>query len=167
MSTERRYGRNPGCRLPACAGVSLIEVILFILVIGIALAALVNVFMVANRGSADPALYRQSLAIAQAFVEEIRGKDYANPPGGYANAPCNEDERNLFDDVMDYDGYDRTGVADLGNVAIAGLAGYRVRVAVAQAALGAVPLADGRRFTVTVTDPAGNDTVLEGYRANY
>jgi MSHA pilin protein MshD len=147
-------------------GVSLVEVIMFILVVGIALAAVVNVFIVASRGSADPVLGRQSLAIAQALLDEVRGKAYANPPGGYAG-PYNAATRHLFDDVMDYQGYDQTGISDLTNVPLSGLEGYRVRVAVAQAALAAVPLADGLRITVTATDPAGTDTVLEGYRANY
>lgn len=165
--------RTTSCSLPLVgeerrnqAGVSLVEVVLFILVIGIALAAVVNVFIVANRGSADPVLHRQALAIAQAFLDEIRGKDYANPPGGYSG-PYNAATRNLFDDVMDYHGYDQTGITDLSNQPLTGLEGYRVRVAVAQAALGAVPLADGRRITVTVTDPAGTASVLEAYRADY
>lgn len=156
MSTERQRG------------MSLIEAVLFILVVGIALAAVVNAFVVANRGSADPALHRQAMAIAQAFLDEIRSKAYGNPPGGYAG-PYNAATRSQFDDVMDYQGYDQTGIttlADAGTV-LPGLERYRVRVAVAQAALGAVPAADARRITVTVTDPAGADTVLETYRTNY
>jgi MSHA pilin protein MshD len=141
-------------------------VVMFILVVGIALAAVVNVFIVSNRGSADPVLHRQALAIAQSFLDEVRGKAFANPPGGYAG-PYNAATRSQFDDVADYNGYDQTGISDLANAALTGLERYRVRIAVAQAALGAVPLADGLRITVTVTDPGGADTVLETYRTNY
>lgn len=157
MSIERRGQR----------GVSLIEVVMFILVVGIALAAVVNVFIVANRGSADPALRRQAMAIAQSFLDEIRNKAFANPTGGYASSPCNEAERSQFDDALDYDGYDQTGIADLGNAALAGLESYRVRVAVAPAALGTVASTGSLRIAVTVTDPAGVDTVLESYRTDY
>lgn len=148
------------------SGFSLIEVVLFIVVVGVALAAVVNAFSLANRASADPLLTRQSLAIAQALLEEIQHKDFANPPGGYAG-PYNAATRPLFDDVMDYHGLTLAGISDLAGNPVAGLERYVARVAVAAAALGNLPAGAAWRITVTVTDPAGRSLGLDGYRADY
>lgn len=147
-------------------GFSLVETVLFMVVVGVALAAVVNAFNIANRASVDPLLGRQSLAIAQALLEEIQYKDFANPPGGYAG-PYNATTRPLFDDVMDYHGLTLSGISDLAGNAVAGLEGYSASVGVAAAAFGPVPADAGWRITVTVTDPAGQSLSLDGYRADY
>lgn len=147
-------------------GVTLIELILFIVIVGIAVAAVLQVYAVTARANADPLLRRQSLAIAQALMEEISYKAAANPPGGFAG-PYTPANRWLFDDVVDYSGFSMAGIADLTNVPISGLENYQLGVAVVSAAFGPVPISAGLRFTVTVTDPVGEPIVLEGYRASY
>lgn len=155
---------RPGARVQA--GFSLIEAVLFMVVVGVALAAVVNAYNLANRASADPVLRRQSLAIAQALLEEIQFKDFANPAGGYGG-PYNAATRPLFDDVMDYHGLTLNGVSDLAGTAVAGLEQYVASIGVAAAAIGNVPAGAGWRITVTVTDPAGRSLSLDGYRAEY
>ncbi|MDQ2821251.1 MAG: prepilin-type N-terminal cleavage/methylation domain-containing protein [Pseudomonadota bacterium] len=54
------------------AGVTLIELILFILIIGIALAAILGVMNVTTRNSADPARTKQALMIAEGLLEEVQ-----------------------------------------------------------------------------------------------
>ncbi|TCS71888.1 MSHA pilin protein MshD [Sulfuritortus calidifontis] len=167
MSNERAslIRRQP----PACAkqsGVSLVELILFIVIVGIAVAAVLQIYGVTARANADPLLRRQSLAIAQALMEEISYKAASNPPGGFTG-PCTPANRWLFDDVVDYSGFSLAGIADLTNVPISGLENYQLNVAVVSAAFGPVPISAGLRITVTVTDPVGESTVLEGYRASY
>ncbi|MDO9224931.1 MAG: pilus assembly protein MshD [Pseudomonadota bacterium] len=153
--------------LAPAAGVSLIEAVLFMVVVSVALAVLVKAFDQAAVASADPVLRRQSLAIAQSLLEEISFKDFANPsPGGYAG-PYNAATRSQFDDVMDYNGLTLNGISDLSGAAVAGLAGYRADVTVTAAAFGAVPAGAGWRITITTTDPAGRTLALDGYRANY
>jgi MSHA pilin protein MshD len=148
-------------------GVSMIEAVLFIVVVSVALVVVLKAFDIANQGSADPILRRQSLAIAQSLLDEISFKDFANPsPGGYAG-PYNAATRSQFDDVMDYNGLSLSGISDLSGAAVTGLSGYRAVVAVAAAAFGSVPSTAGYRITVTVTDPANNTLTLDGYRANY
>lgn len=161
------YRRSaPSLPLAPARGFSLIEAVLFIVVVGIALAAVVNAFSLANRAGADPVLRRQSLAIAQALLEEISHKDFANPAGGYAG-PYNATTRPLFDDVMDYHGLTLNGITDLAGAALSGLEGYRAAVLVAAVAFGNVPAGAGWRITVTVTDPSGQSLSLDGYRADY
>ncbi len=149
------------------AGFSLIEAILFIVVVSVALAAVLQAFNQAAVASADPVLRRQSLAIAQSLLDEISFKAFSPPsPGGFAG-PYNAATRSQFDAVPDYNGLTLNGISDLSGTALAGLAGYTARISVAAAAFGSVPAAAGWRITVTVTDPAGRQIALDGYRANY
>lgn len=161
MCIERvRFGRLQ-------RGVSMIEAVMFIVVVSVALVVVLKAFDIANQGSADPILRRQSLAIAQSLLDEIGYKDFANPsPGGYAG-PYNAATRSQFDDVMDYNGLPLSGISDLSGTTVVGLSGYRASVAVVAAAFGSVPSTAGYRITVTVTDPANNTLTLDGYRANY
>jgi len=147
-------------------GVSLIEAVLFIVVVSIALVVVLKAFDVANQGSANPVLRRQALAIAESLLDEISFKDFANPPGGFAG-PYNAATRSQFDDVMDYNGLSLAGISTLSGAPLTGLSGYNARVAVAAAAFGMVPASAGYRISVTVTDPSGSQLVLDGYRANY
>ena len=52
-------------------GVSLIELVLFIVIVGVASAAILGVMSLTTRQSADPQLRKQALAIAEAMLEEI------------------------------------------------------------------------------------------------
>lgn len=166
MSTEPRRVASRSCG-HSSLGISLVESILFMVVISVALVVLLKAFDQAAVASADPLLRRQSLAIAQALLEEISLKDFANPsPGGFTG-PYNPATRNQFDDVMDYDGLVMNGISDLSGTVVAGLEDYSASVSVSAAAFGGVPASAGWRINVSVTDPAGQMLALDGYRANY
>lgn len=165
MSTERP-------RPAPQAGFSLVEVIVFILVVGLALGVTVQAFNLANTASADPLLRRQALAIAQALLEEIRFQPFGSAAtddpaqGGFAG-PYTAANRALFDDVDDYHGLTLNGITTLDHTVVAGLEQYRASIAVAPAAFGGVPASAGLRITVTVTDPANRSLTLDAYRARY
>lgn len=53
-------------------GVTLIELILFIMIIGIALTAIIGVMNVTSRGSLDPVRAKQALMIAEGLLEEVQ-----------------------------------------------------------------------------------------------
>ena len=53
-------------------GFTLIEAIVAIVVIGVALAGLLLAVNASVRGSADPVLQRQLLAVAQQYMEEVQ-----------------------------------------------------------------------------------------------
>jgi len=148
-------------------GVSLIEVIIFIIVVTIAVLGILQVFALNTQQSADPMMRKQALAIAEAMLEEVEFRDFNNPAGGFAGpfVPAN---RAAFDDVLDYNGFSMTGIMALDNTPVAGLANYRVDVAVVNAPLGSIVAAgESRLITVTVTDPRNNALSLSGYRAKY
>jgi len=153
-------------------GVSLIEVVLFIVVVSVALVVVLKAFDIANQGSADPVLRRQSLAIAQSLLDEISFKPFGDAAtddiaqGGFAG-PYTNANRQFFDDVDDYNGFSMNGIRSLDNTAVTGLSNYQVSIAVVAAAFGSVPASAGYRIAVTVTDPSGRQLALEGYRANF
>jgi MSHA pilin protein MshD len=147
-------------------GISLIELILFIVIIGIALAALLSVLNVTTQNSVDPLLRKQALTIAESLLEEVELHDFANPTGGFTGA-ATQANRASFDDVMDYNGFATTGIysADGSGTVITGLSDYSVSVAVVPIAWLAVA-SDAVQITVTVTPPNGQPLQAVGYRMN-
>lgn len=149
MSTSRRRAR----------GMTLIELILSIVVIGVGLAGVLVAFNQAVFRSADPMVTKQMLAIAEEMMEEVTLKPFAAQPVVPA-AGC---ARATHDDALDYHnyGYGITGICDIDGNAIAALATYDVVVTVT---LGALPTGVAAlRVVVTVTH--GADTLtLVGYR---
>ena len=53
-------------------GISLVELIVFIVIVGIAVAGVVGALSMATRASADPMIQKQALAIAEALLEEVQ-----------------------------------------------------------------------------------------------
>jgi MSHA pilin protein MshD len=53
------------------SGISLIELIMFIVIVSVALAGILLVMNVTTRGSADPLVHKQALAIAESLLEEV------------------------------------------------------------------------------------------------
>ncbi len=193
MSTERRVGYE--CKRVGQRGFTLIELIIFIVVVSSALAGVLLVLNNTVKSSADPMIRKQLLAIAEGVLEEVRMQAFtwcdpddtnaatatsaASCTGGALGAndqlkaplgPTAGESRSIappFDNVADYNGL--SGIAT--NIAGAALpAGYSVAVTVAQEALGPAaiqaPAAATLRITVTVTK--GSDSmVLEAYRTRY
>jgi len=159
-------------------GTSLIELIIFIVIVSVALAGVLSVLNITVLHSADPIEPKQSLAIAEAMMEEVLTKSFCDPDtADISTTPptCGaytvEANRGLFDDVLDYHGYDVTGVralTDLGT-AIGGLENYKVHVdVVASADIGSVTGATHiKEIKVTVTAPSLRAYTLTGYRFNY
>lgn len=142
-----------------CRGFTLVELLMLISVVSIALVGVLLVFQNTVRGSADPQIYKQSLSIAEAMLDEVLTQPYDNGPA--AGLP-----RANFDGVDDYAGYNSAGIVDLQGNAIAGLADYNVAVAVVPAVLNGVN--EAKRITVTVTHPRANVSIaVDGYRVRY
>jgi len=59
------------CTRPKQRGISLIELIMFIVIVSVALAGILLVMNVTTRGSVDPLIHKQSLAIAESLLEEV------------------------------------------------------------------------------------------------
>jgi MSHA pilin protein MshD len=185
------------CARHRSAGFSLIEVVVFIVVLGIAFVGMLVLYNRVTSASVDPMVRKQALAIASSLLEEIELRAYTfcdpDDPNVYtatSTAGCTIIEAigpeagetrysvPRFDNVNDYDGFRMgSGEADpnvrtAANAIITELANYKVVVAVSQIAaseLGAdVPAAEALRITVTATHvPTGITTSLQGYRVRY
>jgi MSHA pilin protein MshD len=185
---------HPLNRMPALsrsqAGLSLVELIMFIIIVSVGVAGILTVFNLTSQKSADPQVRRQMLAVAEALLEEVEFKPFtlcdpddpnaatavtsANCTGGAGGAndesklplgPEAGETRATFDNVSDYNGLSVSPVSDIngGN----SINGYSATVSVSQQQLEAsIPLDASLRITVTVTH--GNDSLsLSGYRLRY
>ncbi len=143
-------------------GMTLMELVLAIVVIGVGLTGVLVAFNQAVFRSADPMARKQMLAIADEMMEEISLKPYV----AVANAAAVGCARNTFNDVADYNGYSAVGICDIDGNAIAALTTYSVVVAVTASNLPAPNGVASRRIVVTVTH--GTDTLtLTGHRTNW
>lgn len=149
------------------AGMTLVELVITIVIVGIAAAALYSAMAAIVGRSADPLLRQQSLAIAEAYMEEILLQPFLDSGG--AVCPTKPGSRALYDNVCDYNGLNDNGAQDARGLPIAGLTSYRVQAAVSTPALAwpGVPAARVLYVQVTVIDPAGQQLVLGGYRTCY
>lgn len=145
-------------------GVTLVELIVSIVVIGVALAGVLVVIMRNVSGSADPMIWHQSVAIGEAYLEEILTKNFT--PNGV------EATRGLYDDVMDYNGLTETPPHDQNGIPISVLAGYTVNVQVTAppSPWNGIAASNVWFVQVTVTPPVGGvggNVIVSGYRTNY
>lgn len=157
-------------------GFTLVEMIIAIVIIGVGLAGVLTAFNTTVKSSADPLLHKQMLAVAEEMMEEVLLKPFAPQPGasaaGATTCGTAAAVRAAFDDVSDYHTYETTdGTCDIDGVAVAGLAGYSVKVTVvANAAVATdlvgLPIGAVKKVTVVVT--RGGETLsLVGWRADY
>lgn len=155
-------------------GLTLIELIISIVILGIGSVALLLAFQTWIAASADPMVNRQAIAIAEAYLEEISLQSFADPDGNTA-ATCTStalgpeggEARAVFDDVDDYDSLTDVGARDsLGN-AIAGLEGYTVQIRVNCENLAGLGADNAKRITATVLHPVIGSISLSTVRTRY
>src|SRR5712671_958700 len=131
------------------AGLSLIEVVIFIVVLGIGFTGMLVLYNQMTRGSVDPLVRKQALAIASSLLEEIELRAFtfcdpddpnvytagsaaactiaevlpSCPPGGPANEQAETRYGAVrFDNVNDYNCFSMTGSINyIINTPIAGL----------------------------------------------
>ncbi len=177
-------------------GVSLIELVIFIVIISTAVIGILAVMNQTSAHSADPLIRKQALAIAESLLEEVElmpftfcdpddvnaasavsaasctaGMDQDNGGGVLGVIPAGETRGNLatpFDNVADYAGFSLPTAADItGNT----YPGYSATVAATREGAtllgGGVPAGAALRITVTVTGPGGMQIALDGYRTRF
>lgn len=172
-------------------GLSLIELLVFIVVVGIAVTGVLSVFSLNARTSADPVVQKQALAIADSLLEEVLARPYtycdpddvnvetavnaagcATTPEGMGPEVAQGESRNAnltpFDNVNDYNGFSMTGIVDPNGSAVPDLNGYAASVQVQPAgAFNGIPAGETLLVTVTVTGPGNHSVILSGYRTRY
>ncbi len=148
------------------SGFTLIEILITIIVIGIAAAALLNVFGSMIRGSADPIIQQQATTIAEAYMEEVMLKAFDDPALPETGSDEGEGtDRSIYNDVQDYNSLATTEVRRQDNTAIGALSAFAVTVTVGGAMLnGTVP---AMRININVTHAAISGVTLTAYRTDY
>jgi MSHA pilin protein MshD len=145
------------------AGVSLIELIVFIVVVSIALLALVGVYQQATIKNVDPLIRVQALEAAQSRLDEILALKYdeATPTGGIpacstpapdANVCTNTPDSNM-DDVDDFQGVVENNTPHTG---------FTRSVSITTDTTNMIKL-----IQVRVTTPMGETILLAAERANF
>lgn len=158
----KHFRKSAPCKVH---GFTFVELVISLVVIGIAVTGVLLVFTQTVASSADPLIRQQALAIAEAYLEEVISKHYDDPDG-----VDGEGSRGDFDDVDDYDGLTGTpSRPDGSTTGLAALSAYTVDVNVS-APLSIGPggnQATARQVTVTVSH--GGDTIitLSGFRTDY
>lgn len=147
-------------------GATLIELVIFIVIISLAVTGILLVMNQVTAHSADAVVRKQALAIAESLLEEIelQGVSGVNAATGSANA-----DRTAFDNVFNYNGYTTTtGIQYMDTTAVFGLTAYNVSppvsVAYTTAAWQGIPAGQAVVINVHVTGPGGQID-LTGYRA--
>ena len=148
-------------------GVSLIELVIAIVVISVGVVGVLQAVHRAMRDSADPMIEKQSLAIAEAYMEEIMLQAYAHTATAEArdnsSCPSSGGVTPTYDDVLDYAGLHDVGARDQWGCAITDLASYTVDVAVQNATLNGTA---ALKIDVAVTHAPDYSYTLTGYRVN-
>lgn len=178
------------CTRPiAQRGITLIEQIMFILIVSVGVIGLISAMNPMIKASADPMLTKQLAAIAESLLNEVMHQPFtwcdpddttASTALSYADCanPQNTgtftagESRNgtapgtAFDNVDDYGVFGMVDIDDAagGNA----MAGYTANVAVARAGTALGLADDTAALSVTVTVSRGADSfALTGYRFRY
>jgi len=176
------------------SGISLVEVIIFIVIVSVGVAGLMSVMNVTTKYSADPMIRKQAIAVGESLLEEIMlhpftycDPDDPNALTATGSAGCTTVEglgvegaetrySNVtpFDNVNDYHGFQMlAGIYPVndGTTLVTGLENYKASVTMTamDASTFGLPPDPGAvlRIDVTITDANGNDVGLTGYRFRY
>ena len=146
-------------------GVSLIELIMYIVIVSTAIIGILSVMNVISKNSADPVIHKQALAIADSLLEEIELQDFAAASGTTSAGAVNSGNRTSgYHVVNEYNGFAMNPFTSLNGST---LSGYSTSVSVQNVVLGSIASASAVLIAVTVTDPSGNTLEMDGYRTAF
>jgi MSHA pilin protein MshD len=137
-------------------GFTFIELTISIVIIAIAGASIVGLTSRMAAQSAGAMQRLQATEIADTYMQEILSKPVTGPAGGAGRAQ--------YSRVDDYLLLPDTLVRDYTGALIPGFSAYRVAVQIAQTPFVAIPTAQVRRITVTVTDPQGSNVSISAFK---
>lgn len=172
-------------RFPAQRGITLIEQIMFMVIVSVGVVGLISALSTITKSSADPMLTKQMVAVAEGLLNEILHQPFTwcdpdDPAASTAqsSAECADPQNTgthglgegrlggTFDHVDDYGGYRATSVTDAaGNNA---MTGYDASVTIARVGTELGLPDNSAALSVTVTITHGSESfALTGYRFRY
>ena len=168
------------------SGVTLVELVVTIVILGIAIVPLTMTLSFSASHSADSMIEVKVIELGQAYIEEILSKRYDEnsaqggaPPCSSSGVACGTigaesgETRPLFDDVDDYHGVDDQPPLDSLGSARLGYDRFRVEVEVSYsdasevAAYGLDSTVDAKKILVRVHPPVGTAVTFDVYRSNF
>lgn len=155
------------CIRECCSGLTLIETMVFILVVSIASLGVLAAVNITLLRSSDPLVRKQALAIAEGLLEETQRMPLAHCDAGHP------DITGAGSTTADADDWPlcAAGIAALSGSRdiTAAHAGYRASVSVEHGVLGnaAFTVPDALLITVSVTGPGDEAVRLQGYRTRH
>jgi type II secretory pathway pseudopilin PulG len=108
-NASRRASRNPHSGAPC--GLSLIEVVASTMIVGLMAVAALNSLGAATRSSQSIGNRAVALGLADELMAEIVQTAYSEPSGASSIGPDGAESsgpRSTFDDIDDYDGWDKS-----------------------------------------------------------
>lgn len=178
-------------------GVTLVELIIAIVIISIAVVAILQSLGQQTLRNVDPMLQSQAQLLAKQFLDEVKSKSFFDPSADPRLVPnltaaqlitsiADQAQRNAdatnrltWNNLYEYHSYNDSEVRNADGTAIPELSGYSVTISVDISeglSMGSAPNAliniascpaTLALITVTVTDPRGQQTSLQGYRTRY
>lgn len=145
-------------------GVTYIEIILAIVIIGISIAGLMKFIQVSASHSADNMPRMQAVLIAESLMDEVLSKNFSKPNGGFTG-PFIAANRSLFDTVTDYNGLTLSGISILNGTNIPNLSNYSATISVTNVSLGNISSSNVLLVDIVVNGP-NIQYHLEGYKIN-
>jgi MSHA pilin protein MshD len=141
-------------------GFTLIEMVMALVVIGIAITGVLLAFQTVVRGSADPVIAQQLIAIAESMAEEVSLEPYVPQANVITSTGCS---REGFNDVTDFNGYSTSGfVCAADGATLTGLTGYSISVSVAPATVSGVTM----KLVTVVSSKGGDSFTLKFYKSD-
>lgn len=165
-------------------GFTLVELVIFIVIVSVAVIGILQVMNVTTSHSADPQIRKQALSIAEALMEEVSLAHFTicDPSDPAADGATSAGDCSILESVgpgadtrpynnvnhyvSAYGVQQSIAIADVNSIGVPGLANYSATIEIAQEALGTVPADASLRITIKVSN--GNETIrLDGYRTRY
>ncbi|RIX46942.1 MAG: prepilin-type N-terminal cleavage/methylation domain-containing protein [Rhodocyclales bacterium GT-UBC] len=174
------------CTKPLQRGMTLIELIVFIVIVSVGVVGLVSVINPMVRFSAEPMRQKQLMAVAESLLNEIVHQPYtwcdleddaaltatsyadcAHPQNtGSGESRTGTGPGTNFDNVADYAGFSMNDFSDAAGNNV--MTGYNVSVTVVPAGVALGVGSDDAALAITVTVTRdGQSFALTGYRFRY
>ena len=168
------------CTTSRQSGTTLVELVVFIVIISVSIAGVLLAIDRSARYSTDPLITKQALAIAEALLEEVQLMPFtycdpdddnvatASSSTGCATTtevigpePGQSEKRYIipvvspfpFDNVNDYHGFSMSSIVDVTNTPVGSISAYAANVTVVAAPLGTIGAndSDGQANVLLIT----------------
>jgi MSHA pilin protein MshD len=132
------------------AGFTLIELVMALVVVGVAITGVMLAFQTVVRKSSDPVIVQQLISVAETITEEAALLPYVPQTNVTTSSGC---ARDGFNDVSDFHNYATSSICAADGTVLTSLSGYSVSVQVTSITVSGVAMK-----LITVVSSKGADS---------